>query len=215
MPRPFIGAIIQARLTSTRLPRKHLLQVAGIPLLEHLINRVRQCSLIDKIIIASPHNPECCLNEEIFIGSENDVLDRYYQAAKKYQLDAVVRLTADCPFVPTSEIYRVVSRYLDGGCEYVTNVSRGSGRFGTPDGWDVEIFSMATLEEANAYAKGDEREHVTPYMKKNCYPVFLEPLKLSVDTLEDFESVRKFYEGECLNYPKQTETLWSGQGKAF
>lgn len=206
--RPYIGAIIQARLTSTRLPRKHLLDMGGIPLLEHLVNRVQTSTLINKVVIAAPHHPEACLDIDTFIGSETDVLDRFYQCAKHYGFDAIVRLTADCPLVPVYEINRVVKFYLEGNCDYVTNISRPDDRFGVPDGWDVECFSFKTLEEAWKFGTAEDREHVTPYMKRHSYPIFLHPLKLSVDTLEDYERVKEFYALESVNYKSpNTETL--------
>lgn len=207
--KPYIGCIIQARLTSTRLPRKHLLEIGGKTILENLINRVRGSKLIDKVVIASPHSPECCLNEEIFIGSENDVLDRYYQANKKYGFDVVVRLTADCPLVPTFELDRVLGAFLEAKVHYATNCNSGSGRFGIPDGWDVEVFSSHALEVAWLHAGPEEREHVTTFMKTNLgfHPLYLGGPKLSVDTEEDFERAKQFYQSESVNYQTQiTET---------
>lgn len=191
--KPIIGCIIQARLTSSRFPRKILENIGGIPVLEHLVNRVHAVDLIDKVIIASPHSPECCLNEEIFIGDENDVLDRYYQAAKKYNLDIIVRLTSDCPFIPPSEIYRVLTRLLRGDTDYCRNFPN------VPDGWDVEAFTMKALELA--WLKANEkydREHVTNWMKScdELKPVLLEAPKLSLDTKEDLERIREHYELE-------------------
>lgn len=212
--KPYVGAIIQARLTSSRLPRKHLLQINGIPLLEHLVNRVH-ASIVDKVVIAAPHNPECCLNEEIFIGSENDVLDRYYQASKKYCFDYVVRITGDCALLPPSEINRVVRHCTENNLQYVSNV-RPKGRFGVPDGWDVECFSFQALE--NAWLKATEsydREHVTSIMRHGAgfYPVYLDPPKLSVDTQEDYDRLKEFYELEAAQYKptNTTETQWTGQ----
>ena len=204
MLKPYVGAIIQARLTSTRLPNKILLEINGKPILEHLVNRVQLAKKIDKVVIASPHSPECCLNEEIFIGSENDVLDRYYQCAKKYGFDIIVRLTSDCPFIPPYEIDRVVNRLISKpSSHHATNINGLNDRFGTPDGWDVEAFTYHALETAWKEAKEPiDREHVTPYMKACAQfkPVYLEPLKLSIDTLEDYERLKLFYSTECLNY---------------
>lgn len=202
------GVIIQARLTSTRLPRKITRQIGGISILEHLVKRAHASGIFDKVIIAAPHSPECCLNEEIFIGDENDVLDRYYQAAKKYDLNFIMRLTADCPLVPLYEMKRVMDRLMLGDTDYVTNVSH-EGRFGTPDGWDVEAFTMLGLKktwlkthDGREGQHRSDREHVTSYMKtdKSLNPVFLEPLKLSVDAEDDLIHIREFYELERKAY---------------
>lgn len=185
------GAIIQARLTSSRFPRKILADINGKPVLEHLVNRVYRAKLVDKIVIASPHSPECCLNEEIFIGSEDDVLDRYYQCAKKYGFDIVVRVTADCPILPHSEIDRCIKALKDNQADYVTN------RPYVPDGWDVECMTFNALEKAWYYSKlPHEREHVTPYIKGDVTSknIYLDGPKLSVDTKEDLERIREYYE---------------------
>lgn len=202
---PYIGAIIQARLTSSRFPRKILEPIGGIPVLEHLVNRVHLVRLIDQVVIASPHSPECCLNEEIFIGNENDVLDRYYQASKKYNFDIIVRLTSDCPFIPPAEIAGCIESYLklnkERGIEYLTNVG-SSGRFGVPDGWDVEVFSAKMLEKAWLNTTDlKERENVTPYMKRNENSITIEAPKLSLDTKEDLERIKEWYELERQVYP--------------
>lgn len=197
--KPYIGCIIQARLTSTRFPRKITEPIEGIPVLEHLVNRCRLSRYIDRVIIAAPHSPEVCLNETIFIGSEHDVLDRYYQAAKEHKLDVIVRVTSDCPIVPVYELNRCIKYFLEGHTDYVTNIGV-LGRFGTPDGWDVEVFSFKALEKAWLYA--EEREHVTKYMKEDVTlnPIVLNPLKLSVDTRSDLNIVREFYELERKAY---------------
>lgn len=205
--KPYVGAIIQARLTSTRLPRKHLLELGGKPLLERMIERVRSVKSIDKVVIASPHSPECCLNEEIFIGSEHDVLDRFYQATKKYGFDVVVRLTADCPLVPPSEIERVVKALVGSHSHYATNISKGDERFGTPDGWDVEAFTFQALETTWEMAVlPHDREHVTPFMREGLgfHPLYLGPPKLSVDTEEDYKRVLEFFNSESAHYQLPT-----------
>lgn len=213
--KPYVGVIIQCRLTSTRLPRKHLLKINGVPVLEHLVIRAR-ASIADKVIIASPHSPECCLNEEMFIGSEHDVVDRYYQAAKKYGIDCIVRLTADCPFIPVYEINRVIERFLQGDTDYVTNISQDS-RFGIPDGWDVEAFSFKALEFA--WLNRDSIvEHVTTLIKYDPQfnPIYLQPIKLSLDTEKDYETLKEFYRLESNTHiPTKTETQWTGQTRVY
>lgn len=187
--RPYVGCIIQARLTSSRFPRKILEDFGGVPVLEYLVNKIHSVKEIDKVVIAAPHSPECCLNEEIFIGSENDVLDRYYQAAKNYGFDIIVRITSDCPIVPVGEILRVIKRILSGDCNYVRNYPN------VPDGFDVEAFTFQLLEEAWTNSTDSfDREHVTPYMKRSEGAVLLESPKLSIDTKEDLVRIKEWYE---------------------
>lgn len=184
-----IGAIIQARLTSTRFPRKILEKINGIPVLEHVVNRVHLSKTINKVILACPHSPEACLNEEIFIGSEFDVLDRYYQCAKKHDLTVIVRITSDCPLVPPSEIDRVVNRLLERDTHYVYNFPN------VPDGWDVEAFTFHGLEKAWNESKSlEDRQHVTAYMKRDesLNPIHLEAPKLSLDTAQDLERIKEY-----------------------
>jgi len=168
---------------------KIAMPIGGLSLLEHLVNRVYRAKSVNKVVIAAPHKIDLCMNEETFIGSEEDVLDRYYQCAKKYRFDVIVRLTADCPFVPPYEIDRVEEALLP--CDYATN------RPCSPDGWDVEVFTFAALEDAWKHATDKyEREHVTPFIKSHATSVVLASPKLSVDTEEDLERVRRFYELE-------------------
>lgn len=192
--KPYIGCIIQARLTSSRFPKKILADLYGKPVLEHVVERCYESKLIQKVVIAAPHQLGVCLNEALFIGSENDVLDRYYQCARRYKFDVVVRITSDCPLVPGPEIDRVISRLLERDTHYVTNVG-GVGRFGVPDGWDVEAFTFHALKEAWSRKNDDTlKQHVTGWMKINeeFNPIFLEGPKLSIDTKEDFERIKTY-----------------------
>lgn len=183
----FTGAIIQARRTSTRFPDKVLQQLSGMSILEHCVERAKSARLVDKVVIAAPHEIPIKLDVDYFYGSESNVLDRYYQCADFYEFDVIVRLTADCPLVPPSEIDRVVHFFNSHHFDYAVS--------NTIDGWDVEVFDFDALEEAwlNATEPSD-LEHVTPYLKRmNSY--FLPPPKLSIDTPEDLERVKEF-----LNY---------------
>lgn len=194
----YVGCIIQARLTSTRFPRKILAELEGLPVLEHVVNRCHQAKLVDKVIIAAPHSPECCLNESIFIGSEHDVLDRYYKCAKEYNLDIVVRITADCPLIPPTEIDRVICELIDKGADYATN------RPAMPDGFDVEAFTMDALTQAWYMAKDSyDREHVTPWIKRNAKMkrLILDAPKLSLDTQDDLKRIAMWLK----------ENSWIGQ----
>jgi spore coat polysaccharide biosynthesis protein SpsF (cytidylyltransferase family) len=151
---------------------------------------------VDKVVIAAPHQLGVCLNEELFIGSENDVLDRYYKCAKKYGFDVVVRVTSDCPLLPPAEIDRVINRLLERDTHYVTN------RPAVVDGWDCEVMTYSSLKEAWQKAKSSyDREHVTNWIKLNSEnnPIFLDGPKLSVDTEEDLERMKTYVIGRKTN----------------
>jgi spore coat polysaccharide biosynthesis protein SpsF (cytidylyltransferase family)/RimJ/RimL family protein N-acetyltransferase len=201
-------AIIQARMGSTRLPGKVMLNILGKPVLWRVINRVSKARLINGLIVATTVNTEddiiaefCKSNDVlVFRGSENDVLDRYYQCAKEYDIKDIVRITSDCPLHDPNVIDLVVDEYLIGDYDYVTNTIE----YTFPDGLDVEVFSFSALEEAWKNAKlPSEREHVTPYIrkkeefkKKNVYSSkkYL-PYRLTLDYPEDYQFIKKIYEG--------------------
>ncbi len=162
--------ILQARMGSSRLPGKPLKIVMGRPLLSYQIERLRRISSVDDIVIATSDlktdQPiiDFCKAEHVhfFRGSESDVLDRYYQAAKKYNADVVVRVTGDCPIIDPSVVTQVISLYLKTSppCDYVSNTLVHT----FPRGLDVEVFSFSNLEKAAKAAHlAEEREHVTPY----------------------------------------------------
>lgn len=163
-------AIIQARMSSSRLPRKVLMPLAGKPVLEHVVNRIQACTTISRVVVATSidQTDDAILswcnknNISCFRGSLNDVLDRYYQAARNVQADVVVRITADCPAIDPTVVDEVVSGFIAGGYDYYGL----SGEF--PDGLDCTVFAYAALEKAWREAKlTSEREHVGPYIEKN------------------------------------------------
>ena len=222
-----VVAIIQARMGSTRLPGKVLMKILDKPLLWHVINRVSFSKYISEIVIATSTNPkddeiEKFANEnnfKLFRGSENDCLDRYYQAARKYKADIIVRITADCPLICPEIIDKVISEFLKGKYDYVTNTLL----YTYPDGCDVEVFSFKVLEKAWKEAKDPlEREHVTPYIRnsekfriKNVFnesPVNPDEYKWTVDRVEDLEFVKKVYEylykdGKVFSYKEIMDLL--------
>ncbi len=165
-------AIIQARLGSTRLPSKVLKKIENKTLLELYINRLKPSKLINKVVIATTVNIEDDaieqlaeeINIECFRGSENDLLDRYYQCAKKYNGDIVVRVTPDDPFVDYEVVDRAIQIYLDGDYDFVINHFEPT----FPEGLDVEVYSINALKESWEKAKLlSEREHVFPYIQNN------------------------------------------------
>ena len=204
-----IGAIIQARMGSTRLPRKVLMTIQGKPLICHDLDQVSKSRLIKKIIVATTtEKKDDVLAEEVekygydvFRGSENDVLDRYYWCAKKFGIDVIVRVTADCPLIDPEVVDTVISRFLEEpDCAYCSNVQPPT----YPDGLDVEVMPFSAVERAWKEAKlASEREHVTPYIWKNAsrFNVVnvtndkdLNWFRLTVDEKEDFILVEKIYE---------------------
>ena len=200
------AAIIQARLGSTRLPGKVLKKIGGMTLLEILVARLKKSNCIDKIIIATTNN-SCdndivrkCHDMEIdcFRGAEDDVLDRYYQAAKKYDVQEIVRITSDCPLADPFLIDKMWQKYQEEKCDYIVNTLK-PGNYS--DGFDVEIFSFSNLElvhrEATLYS---HREHVTFYFWKiqNKFKIYyfvynedLSSYRFTVDYEEDFVLIEK------------------------
>lgn len=200
--------ITQARVKSTRLPGKVLRTILNKPLLFYLVERLNLVQTPNKFIIATGPAE---LNKEIidfakkfnlnyFIGSENDVLDRYYQTSKKFNGDIIVRITSDCPLMDPNLIDNGLKMFFTMKYEYVSNAHPPT----YPDGYDIEIFSFKKLE--NAWKKAilpSEREHVTPYIWKNIdkskmgnfeHDVDLSKFRLTVDTQEDFLLISKIFE---------------------
>ena len=166
-----VGIIVQARMTSTRLPGKVLMPVMGKPLLEYQIERLQRVRRADDIIIATTTNdtdqPIVDLAErlgiKVFRGSEEDVLARYLGAAQENGLDVVVRITSDCPLIDPAVVDDVIGTYLDNAenCDYVSN---GLTRT-FPRGMDTEVFPFSILEKVFWEAiEQPYREHVTPYI---------------------------------------------------
>ena len=167
-----IGAIVQARMGSTRLPGKVLMKISGRPVLTHIIERLKRAKLLKQIIIATTDQPIDRpivkilkrMPVKIFRGSQDDVLDRYYQAAKIYKLGTIVRITADCPLIDPQIIDQLLRYYL-----------KNKARFdylglpkNYPEGIDTEVFTFSALRKAWQEAKlPSEREHVTPYLYKH------------------------------------------------
>lgn len=213
-----IEAFIQARMGSTRLPGKVLKEVLGRPLLDYLVERVAQASEIAEIVILTTtkaaDDPIALFCQEknlpCFRGSEEDVLERYYQCALQRKPDGVVRITADCPVIDPEVIDQVVAVFRESwpALDYVSN---GLERT-FPRGLDVEVFSYEALEIAYLNGKlPEEREHVTPFIYRhpelfNFKNVSLSPSmaqhRWTVDTPEDFELIKLLIEHL---YPEKTK----------
>lgn len=201
-----IVSVIQARMGSTRLPGKILLEVDGIPLLKYMIDRVSLSKLINKIVVATTLSGNddavvdfCEKNSILYYrGSENDVLDRYYQAAKIFNPEVVVRLTADCPLIDPEIIDNTINLFYRTKADYAANtVPPEIKKY--PDGSDVEVFSFQALERAwNEATDIKDREHVTFYFWKknlNFKTVLLDnefdwgKYRITIDYPEDFEVI--------------------------
>ncbi|MBW5448356.1 NTP transferase domain-containing protein [Cohnella sp. CFH 77786] len=169
-----IAAIVQARMGSTRLPGKVLRELGGTPVIAWICERLSRCKLLDEIVVATGDSPSDDvladklnrLGIHVFRGSEHDVLDRYYRAARAVRTDAVVRVTGDCPLIDPELVDETVRKFLDGQPElrYVSNIQPPT----YPDGLDVEVFTLEALYQAWRQAEwSSEREHVTPFMRNH------------------------------------------------
>ena len=207
--------IIQARMGSTRLPGKSLKSIKGKPMLDLLTKRLQLVDNADEIVVATTTNPKddpiadyCKSNEiKLFRGSEEDVLDRFYQTATKHQADVIVRITGDCPLMDPNLVRAMIHQFQENGnCDYLSNTQTRT----FPRGLDVEVFNFKTLSVSHAEAiKPHEKEHVTPFIyhhperfkiEQYINSVNLSDHRWTVDTPEDFELVEKII-GEMLQKP--------------
>ena len=163
-------AIIQARVSSSRFPRKVLEPLMGLPLIVFMAQRVQQASLVDQVLVATSTDPsDDALAQAVrthgiacFRGSLHDVLDRFHGAAEHTGADHVVRLTGDCPLMDADLVDRALSLLAASSADYVSNIAPPS----YPDGLDVEAFTAAALKDAWTHARlRSEREHVTLYLR--------------------------------------------------
>jgi spore coat polysaccharide biosynthesis protein SpsF len=202
-----IVAIVQARMGSTRLPGKVLMELGGSTVLSRVLARLRRSRWIDQIVVATTSSGldhvidlecqrigVCC-----FRGSEDDVLDRFYQTAQNYHAEAVVRITADCPLTDPGLVDDVIQVFQNQHADYANNTVLRT----YPRGLDVEVFTYAALSQAwQEASKRYEREHVTPYFYE--HPTLFRMTSASgqtdysryrwtLDTLEDLRLIRAIY----------------------
>ena len=201
-------AIIQARMGSTRLPGKVLLPLGDKTILEHVVARVGQSARISGLVVATTVGKEdlaivklCAgMGVSVYCGAEDDVLDRFYQAARLFKADHIVRVTADCPLLDPEVLDAVIALHREEAGDYTTNTLKAT----FPDGLDVEVMTWNALKTAWEQAGlASEREHVTPYIRKHperftlsnleC-PQDLGAKRWTVDTAEDYEFVRIIYQ---------------------
>jgi spore coat polysaccharide biosynthesis protein SpsF len=213
-----VPIIIQARVNSTRLRNKVLLEINEKPLIEYVVNQISAAMLVDYCIIATSTNSkddkivDFCERKKIrcFRGSEEDVLDRYYKCAKHFNCKTIIRISADSPLIDPNVIDEIITKFQNNKFDYVSNnISYNDGQWEEsfcdyPQGMVVEITSFQILETAwkNAIKKS-EREHVFPYVQSHS-EMFnitnvknntkLSQIRCTVDKKEDFEFIKKIIE---------------------
>ena len=201
-----VVAIIQARMSSTRLPSKVMKPICGKPILWHVVNRLKAAKYLDEVMVATTTHPSDDVIEEwcsltgvpSYRGSLEDVLERYYGAASKAGARTVVRITADCPLIEPDLVDKAVEKFSEGVYDHVGVDSS------FPDGLDCEVFSFEALTKARSDARlASEREHVTPYIWKNPglfrlgaikSPEDLSHMRWTVDDEKDLKLVTEIYE---------------------
>lgn len=205
-----IMAIVQARMGSTRLPGKVMMDLLGEPVLVRDVTRLRRSKLLDEIIIATTtltaDNLIVSLCKDrgwlYYRGDENDVLDRYYQAARAYNADVIVRITSDCPMIDPVIVDQVVTTFINiPDIDYVSNILPPRT---FPRGLDTEVMTFDTLERAwTEYKDPKLREHVTPYIYRNPVKFHIHGVvndkdlsshRWTLDTPKDLLFIRTVYE---------------------
>jgi len=229
-----VTAIIQARIGSTRLPGKAMMDINNEPMLYYVIKQVKASRNISKIIIATTHLPEDDVIEEystklgydVFRGESNDVLDRYYKCSKLYNLKTIVRITSDDPLIDPFVIDKCLEKFQNKNFDYVSNtISKKDERWlpslnGFPYGVAVEVFNFSSLEKAWKNSKNPlEREHLSPYFIKNPDLFRLgsitnsddsSNIRVTVDYPEDFDFVKSI-----LTFYKKNEVVTIEKIKSF
>jgi spore coat polysaccharide biosynthesis protein SpsF len=204
-----VVAIIQARIGSTRLPGKVLMDLLGEPMLARVVARTLRAKMVDEVVVATTTETtddalaEFCeaLGWKCFRGSQDDVLDRYYRAAQFFGAQVVVRITSDCPVIDSEVIDQTVRGYLDVNVDYCANFLPTHTY---PRGLEVEVFSFAALARAWQEDRNPSwREHVTEYILRNPSRFAIAGVgagrdlsshRWTVDTAEDFLFVTRVYE---------------------
>jgi spore coat polysaccharide biosynthesis protein SpsF len=202
-----VVAIIQARMGSTRLRGKVLEDIGGSTMLARVMRRTRRAVSLDEVVVATTVEradealvAECVrLAVPVFRGDEQDVLDRYYQAARAHRAEAIVRITSDCPLIEPEVIDKVVHAFLDARPDYGSNTLERT----YPRGLDTEIMTLTALELAwHRATESYQRVHVTPYLYQNPDQFTLLSVtndkdysryRWTVDTPEDLAFVRQVY----------------------
>lgn len=202
-----VEAIVQARVGSTRLPGKVLADIHGYPMLWHVVQRTRAAKTVDEVAVATTTEVAddaivaFCREHAVscFRGSESDVLDRYYQAARERETDVIIRITSDCPLIDPEIVDKTVRAFLEEGPDYASNTCVRT----YPRGLDTEVMTFAALQLAWTSANHPyQRSHVTPYIYENPRKFKIlsvtgnqddSAYRWTVDTPEDLEFVRAVY----------------------
>jgi spore coat polysaccharide biosynthesis protein SpsF len=210
--KPRIVALVQARMSSSRLPGKVLKEIHHKPMIAWVVERTRMAKWVDAVAVATTTDPAdaaieawCKASETAcYRGSMFDVLDRYYQAAKLYAADVIVRVTADCPLIDPRVIDDTIDAFFTNQADFTANRLPPPWGRTFPIGLDTEVCTSSALQRAWQEAKeAHEREHVMPYLydvsgRFKVYQVNTSPdygaLRWTVDTPEDLEFIRKIFE---------------------
>lgn len=202
-----IAAIVQARLGSMRLPNKSMMKICGKPMLGLLLERLALSKKIDQIIVAVPKDKKNIPiveyvkknNFEVFQGSEKNVFERYLQAAEKYKVDIIVRITGDCPLADPQLIDDLIETFKKTKKDYICNTFPRT----YPDGLDVEVFNYSALKSSSKYPLTNyDKEHVTSYIQKSekfdtlnvPYHKNYSEYRWTVDESEDFKLIKEIFE---------------------
>ena len=202
-----IVAIVQARLSSKRLSNKVLMDLSGRTVVGQVFNQLSFSKLINDVVLATSldksddplENWANENNQKFYRGDLNNVLKRFYDTAKKFNADIIVRITADCPLIDPEVVDSVVKGYLEGDYDYFTNTNPPT----FPDGLDTEVFSFSTLKKTYEEAKlQSEIEHVTPYIKNHnrkfrignyVSEINYEHYRWTLDNDEDYKFISEVY----------------------
>lgn len=201
-----ILCIVQARCSSSRLPGKVLKPLLGKPMIVHELERLQRSRRIDKIVLATSRDKSDDALEdivaeggvEVYRGNLDDVLDRYYQCAKRYQPEHVVRITGDCPVIDWRVVDEAIEKHLSEGNDYTATSEE------YPDGLDTEVIRFFALSRAWKESRlSSEREHVTLYVRNHAAEFRcgrlacrqdLNRMRWTVDEPQDFAFIQKIYE---------------------
>lgn len=209
MTPPNIVAIVEARMTSSRLPGKHLLRANGKPMLQHLVERLRRVSLINKIVIATTINPADDelvnfakdVGVDFYRGSELDVMGRVVEAGEAFAADVICEVTGDCPIIDPELVEQLIQTFLENDAVYVNN-----GRHGLPDGMGAQVFYLSALKQSAEMTRDPlDREHVTLHIRRHSelFPSIrlVAPkslrwpeLGLTLDELDDYKLLKRIIE---------------------
>ena len=201
-----VVAIVQARMGSTRLPNKVMKKINGVPMIELILSRLSQSKELDQVVVATSVDPKNVplvehvksLGYACEQGSENDVLQRYINAAKAHNADIVVRITGDCPLVDPELVDECIRGFRASSVDYFSNINPPT----YPDGLDIEVVTLAALNRAIVESdKPFDREHVTPYIRESGRFNFsgmqhsedLSHLRWTVDELADFDVINNVF----------------------